>query len=109
MKSSKMKLDNKISVKKCVVAAGLAANVDEVDVENLSGGVSSRVWKIIVKNNWWVIKQALAKLNVRDDWFSDVERIHREHEVMEALSHFLPKGSIPEVVHTDYVNHIYIM
>lgn len=55
------------------------------------------------------MKQALEKLKVEEDWFSDVERIHREHEVMDALEDFVPKGAIPRVLYVDYVNHIYMM
>ena len=50
-----------------------------------------------------------GKLKVEEDWFSDVERIHREHEVMDALQDFVPKGAIPKVLHVDYINHIYMM
>ena len=104
-----MKLDNIVNVKKYLIKAGIADKADEPFVENLSGGVSSWVWKIVLKNNRWVIKQALEKLKVEEDWFADVERIHREHEVMEALNDFVPKGAIPKVLHVDYINHIYMM
>lgn len=104
-----MKLDTTVNVKKYLIKAGIADKTDEFVVENLSGGVSSIVWKIVLKNNRWVMKQALRKLKVKEDWFSDVERIHREHEVMDALCDFVPKGSIPKILHVDYINHIYMM
>ncbi len=104
-----MKLDNIDSVKKYLVEAGIVDKSDEAVVENLGGGVSSSVWKIMLKNNRLVMKQALEKLKVVNDWFSDVERIHREHEVMDALVDFLPKGAIPKVLHVDYINHTYMM
>jgi 5-methylthioribose kinase len=78
-------------------------------VEPLSGGVSCSVFRIIAGNKLWVIKQALEKLTVKEDWFSDVARIHREHEVMESISPFMPEGSVPKVIFTDYKNHVYIM
>jgi aminoglycoside phosphotransferase (APT) family kinase protein len=56
-----------------------------------------------------VLKQALKKLIVQADWFSDVVRIHREHEVMQAIPGIMPEGAVPEVVLTDYINHIYMM
>lgn len=82
-------------------------------MEPLSGGVSSRVWLVerdaSTHTDRWVIKQALKKLNVQVDWFSDVERIHREHEVMQALEPILPGEHIPRVLHADYTRHVYLM
>ena len=86
-----MKLDTIVNVKKYLIRSGIADKADEPIVENLNGGVSSSVWKIVLKNNRWVMKQALGKLKVEEDWFSDVERIHREHEVMDALDGFSSK------------------
>lgn len=104
-----MELDNIDTVKDYLTQTKIADKKDRIEVQPLSGGVSCRVWKIVVNENRWVMKQALEKLDVQVDWFSDVERIHREHEVMESLHSLLPEGTIPEVVHTDYVNHIYMM
>jgi len=109
MKPDTIEIDTIENVKKYLVKAGIANKADEPLVENLSGGVSSSVWKIVLNNNRRVMKQALGKLKVEEDWFSDVERIHREHEVMEALHDFVPKGAIPKVLHVDYINHIYMM
>lgn len=104
-----MKLDNIINVKKYLIKAGITEKADEPLIEHLTGGISSTVWRIVHNNNRWVIKQALGKLNVEEAWFSDVERIHREHEVMSALNYFVPKGAIPAVLHVDYTDHIYMM
>jgi 5-methylthioribose kinase len=104
-----MKLDTVINVKNYLVKAGITERADEPVIENLNGGVSSSVWKIVLNNNRWVLKQALRKLKVKEDWFSDVERIHREHEVMNALVDLVPKGAIPKVLYVDYINHIYMM
>lgn len=104
-----MKLDSVENVKEYLINAGIADKADEPVVENLSGGVSSSVWKIVLDNNCCVIKQALGKLKVEEDWFSDVERICREYEVMDALHDYVPKGSIPSVWRIDYINHIFMM
>ena len=50
-------------------------------VEVLRGGVSNRtvlVGQILGAETDWVIKQALPKLRVEVDWFSDPRRVHRE-------------------------------
>jgi 5-methylthioribose kinase len=104
-----MELDTLEKVKKYLIKAGITDKADELIVESLSGGVSSNVWKIKLGNNSLVMKQALAKLKVDEDWFSDVERTNREHEVMEALYDVVSEGTIPKVVHVDYIHHIYIM
>ncbi len=104
-----MKLDTIAEVKEYLIKAGIIDTADETVVENLRGGVSSRVWKIMQGSNRWVVKQALEKLNVEEEWFADVDRIHREHEVMEALADLAPKGAIPKVLHVDHINHIYMM
>ena len=104
-----MILDRKEEVKAYLIQEGIINREDEALVEHLSGGVSCRVWKISVNNNRWVIKQALEKLDVKADWFSDVERIHREHEVMKQLELIIPGCNVPRILHVDYVNHIYLM
>ena len=104
-----MRLDTIEEVKKYLIEQGIVHEDSEPIVEHLSGGVSCRVWKISVDQDRWVIKQALEKLNVKADWFSDVERIHREHEVMKQLELILPDCNVPKVLHVDYVNHIYLM
>lgn len=104
-----MRLDTIEEVKKYLIEQGIVHEDSEPIVEHLSGGVSCRVWKISVDQDRWVIKQALEKLNVKADWFSDVQRIHREHEVMKQLELILPDCHVPKVLHVDYVNHIYLM
>lgn len=104
-----MILDSKEEVVVYLNQEGLIKRNDNALVEHLSGGVSCRVWKISVNSDRWVIKQALEKLDVKADWFSDVERIHREHEVMKQLELVIPDSNIPKILHVDYVNHIYLM
>jgi aminoglycoside phosphotransferase (APT) family kinase protein len=104
-----MILDRKEEVIEYLKLEGLIQFNDHARVEHLSGGVSCRVWKVTVNANRWVIKQALEKLDVKADWFSDVERIHREHEVMKQLELVIPDCNIPKILHVDYVNHIYLM
>jgi aminoglycoside phosphotransferase (APT) family kinase protein len=104
-----IELNTKEDVKKYLAEEKIIFNYKQIEIIQLGGGVSSRVWKIISEDNRWVLKQALKKLKVQADWFSDVERIHREHEVMQAIQNIMPAGSVPEIVHADYTNHVYIM
>src|SRR4051812_40444262 len=104
-----MKLESITAVTEYLVNEGLAAKIDKPIVRYLSGGVSCSVWKVTLNENSWVIKQALEKLKVKSNWIADVERIHREHTVMDALRDLIPGDNVPKVLHTDYANHIYIM
>ncbi len=104
-----MKLTSEKFVEQYLLKAGLMDCRDRFAAEPLGGGVSCHVWKVVIKNDTYVLKEALSKLNVQADWFSDPERIHREHEVMEYLIDLLPCGTIPKVYHKDYTSHIYLM
>jgi aminoglycoside phosphotransferase (APT) family kinase protein len=104
-----MKLDSLEKVKKYLILEGLVYPEDEVQVVHLLGGVSCKVWKITRNNDQWVLKQALEKLDVEADWFSDVERIHREHEVMHQIERIISDSDIPKIIHVDYKNHVYMM
>ena len=104
-----MKLDSAHTVKSYLIRENIITGKDEPLIERLSGGVSCEVWKVHHGEYKWVLKQALERLNVKADWYADIERIHREHEVMEALHGILPEKVIPAVVYKDYVNHVYIM
>ncbi|HEX7905499.1 MAG TPA: aminoglycoside phosphotransferase family protein [Chitinophagaceae bacterium] len=96
-------------IKQCLIEGKITSNTDGLQVEQLEGGISCTVWKTSLPRGSWVFKQALGKLRVEADWFSDIERIHREHEVMEALYKLMPKGTIPKVVCTNYDKHFFLM
>lgn len=78
-------------------------------IDVLAGGVSNRT----VLVSWpdgsaWVMKQALAKLRVKADWFSDPARIHREALGLQGMGELLP-GASPALVFEDKPNHILAM
>jgi aminoglycoside phosphotransferase (APT) family kinase protein len=91
---------------------GLAESSEGVSVRELGGGVSN----IVVLVAWpgeagrrWVVKQSLAKLRVKDDWRSERSRIYREAESMQALRPVLGEAALPEVVHIDRENFLFVM
>jgi tRNA A-37 threonylcarbamoyl transferase component Bud32 len=76
----------------------------------LTGGVSNRtVWVERSNGQAWVLKQALAKLRVQADWFSDPQRIQREAVGMHCLQQLAPPGSITPLVFEDHEQHILAM
>lgn len=79
-------------------------------IQILTGGVSNRSVLLERANGEvWVIKQALARLRVEADWFSDPARIQREALGIRWLARFTPPGTIPKLVFQDVKNHILAM
>lgn len=86
-------------------------HADEVPhVSALSGGISSNTMLIrrAAADNL-VVKQALPKLRVAVDWFSDPRRIHHEALGMKWLGRLCPSGSITTLVFEDFDEHLLVM
>jgi 5-methylthioribose kinase len=81
---------------------------EPAQAETLSGGVSNQVLRVTTPARRFVLKQSRPQLRTRDAWFSDLERIWREQEVMQALHPYLP-SVVPEVLHVDRANYVYAM
>jgi 5-methylthioribose kinase len=77
--------------------------------EILSGGVSNQVLRIIGPHGPYVVKQPRPQLRTRDAWFSDLDRIWREQEVMQVLAPLLPVGTVPGILFVDRQNYVYGM
>jgi aminoglycoside phosphotransferase (APT) family kinase protein len=76
----------------------------------LAGGVSNRT--VLVERasgESWVLKQALAKLRVKVDWFSDPSRVHREALGLKYLAQLAPPGTITPLVFEDEAHHLLAM
>ncbi len=76
-------------------------------ITNLAGGVSNRtVLVVLPSGEEWVLKQALPKLRVTVDWFSDPARIIREAAAMRFLARWTPAGAITRLIFLDEFNYI---
>ena len=83
---------------------------DVPNIWTLTGGVSNRT--VLVEPHGqasFVMKQALAKLRVDTDWFSSLERVHREAQGMRSLQQLAPQGSITTLLYEDYSEHLIAM
>ncbi len=90
--------------------AGHVGSDQEVAVKVLDGGVSNRT--VLVTHPMgeaWVVKQALSKLRVEVDWFSNPERIHREALGMRWLERLAPPSTIAPFLFEDRENHLLAM
>jgi 5-methylthioribose kinase len=79
-------------------------------LRTLRGGVSNKtIWLKRSDDSTWVLKQALPKLRVPSDWFSDPARIHVEANGLRYLPSITPPGSIPPLVFEDTEQQILAM
>ena len=78
-------------------------------VELLAGGVSNLVLRVVTDQGPFVLKQSRPQLRTRDAWFSDLDRVYREQEVMQALFPLLPALTVPEVLFVDRPNYVFAM
>ncbi|MCI0683221.1 MAG: aminoglycoside phosphotransferase family protein [Gemmataceae bacterium] len=78
-------------------------------VQALSGGVSNVVLRVETAGEPFVLKQSRPQLRTRDAWFSDLDRIYREQEVMQALVDRLPPLTVPRVLFADRENFVFAM
>ena len=79
--------------------AGLLA-VPAARLTPLSGGVSSDIYLVDDGPRRFVVKRALAKLRVRDDWFADLGRNRVERDYLAYARKIVP-GAVPGVIHAD--------
>jgi aminoglycoside phosphotransferase (APT) family kinase protein len=56
----------------------------------LSGGVSCEIYLVEEGTERFVVKRALAKLNVKADWYADIIRNRHEWEYIRYVDRFLP-------------------
>jgi 5-methylthioribose kinase len=78
-------------------------------VEALGWGVSNAVLRVETPERRFVLKQSRPQLRTRDAWFSDLDRVYREQEVMQALHSLLPPLTVPEVLFSDRDNYVFAM
>jgi aminoglycoside phosphotransferase (APT) family kinase protein len=83
---------------------------EPVEVRCLAGGVSNRT-VLVTRGSGeaWVVKQALERLRVKADWFSDPRRIHREAAGLRTLARIAPAGAIPPLIFEDHEQHLLAM
>jgi len=95
-------------LKNYIVDHGLASSPEKLEIEYLGGGVSNIVARIRSDQGVFVLKQALAKLKVKVEWLSDVERALVEKKVLQFLPQVIP-GKTPRLIFDDPDNFLFIM
>lgn len=107
MSSDELNIEDRAELERYLIAQGHCAPGDVKVHDVLAGGVSGRTVRVaFADGREWVLKQALAKLRVQADWFSDPRRIHREALGMKVLGELTPPGSIPKLIFDDEQHHV---
>ena len=79
-------------------------------VRTLRGGVSNKTILLQRQDgSRWVLKQALPKLRVQADWFSDPARIQVEANGLRYLPCLTPPNSTPALLFEDMQQHLLAM
>jgi 5-methylthioribose kinase len=105
--------------------AGHLAASEQVQVEELAGGVSNIVLRVRrAHGEDFLLKQARGKLRVEHDWFCSIERIWREVEVLQLCGKlltnlatenapssfsFAARPTVPQVLFEDRENYCFAM
>jgi len=82
-----------------LISRGLIASAD-AKVTPLAGGVSCDIYLIEDGDKRFVLKRALAKLRVKDDWFADVNRNRYEQDYLDYAGSIMP-ANFPKILHRD--------
>ncbi|HEX4488861.1 MAG TPA: phosphotransferase [Terriglobales bacterium] len=82
---------------------------EQVSFEKLTGGISNRTVKVTWPDGHaWILKQALPKLRVSVDWFSDPDRIKVEAKALRWMNRCSP-GTAPGFVFEDAPKYLMAM
>ncbi|MDR8390951.1 phosphotransferase [Aliifodinibius sp. S!AR15-10] len=74
----------------------------------LAGGVSSDISLVTDGQHSYVVKQALPKLQVEDDWFADIARNNIEQDFIRFMKKYQP-NAVPELLYSDEEHHLFVM
>lgn len=93
-----------------LVRRGLAAPGETIEVEELKGGVSATVISARVHSTGTavVIKQALRRLRVHDEWLATPDRAEIEVAAMTLCGAITP-AHVPGIIDSDPAAHVLVM
>lgn len=80
----------------------------EIQFTPLKGGVSSDIFLVSDGKNSVVVKQALPKLNVEDDWYADISRNENEQNFLLFLNKIKPDAT-PKLLNSNSEYSFFVM
>lgn len=87
---------------------GLALAEEIPEFEQLSGGVSSAIFKVSLASGDYCIKKPLERLKVEKQWLAPVDRVFAEIDWL-TLAHRLAPGHVPKILGVSRVFGFYVM
>ncbi len=91
-----------------IARLGLVAAGEPVRLTPLAGGVSSDIFRVEAGGRIFVVKRALAKLKVTDDWRAPTSRNRHEADWFETAARILPAAA-PAVLARDDAAGLFAM
>jgi aminoglycoside phosphotransferase (APT) family kinase protein len=91
-----------------LAARGLVASATDLVAEELAGGVSASVVAVRGPGTAVVVKQALPRLRVADEWRAKLERTVTEAAAMRLCGELTPRV-VPRVLDVDEEEHVMVM
>lgn len=98
---------NKEKIKSLLQKENLVTG-SEIQFTPLKGGVSSDIFLVSDGKNSVVVKQALPKLNVDDDWYADTSRNNNEQKFLRYLSG-IKKDAVPKLLYSNSEHSFFVM
>ena len=87
---------------------GMLEPGEEPDLEALSGGVSSEIWRVRTVRGDLCVKRALGRLKVAALWEAPLERSHHEAEWMRVAGAIRP-ANVPQLLGEDEARRLVVM
>lgn len=103
-----MDFSDREAVRACLIRHGQIASTDLLAATLLDGGVSCNVIRVETPERVLVLKQALPKLKVKEDWWADTGRNVIERQVMTAL-HATEPEFVPKILFVDEGDALFAM
>ena len=91
-----------------LVRLGLCAPSERPAFKRLTGGVSSDIWRVDLKDRAVCVKRALEKLKVDADWYAPVERNSYEAAWMQEAAVIVP-DAVPPLLGQDEISGTLVM
>lgn len=86
----------------------LVSTSDLVQIDPLTGGISSEILRVRTRGRDFVIKRALPKLRVQAEWRAPIERNDHEYAWLETVASLMPEV-VPQLLGRDAVSHSFAM
>ena len=91
-----------------LVARGVVPSALDLTVEELAGGVSGTVLAVRGPGVALVVKQALPRLRVAEEWIAPARRTDTEAAALRLAARLIP-GRVPPVVDSDEAEHVVVL